>query len=357
MPSTSDEAQPEDPLVGHPRYHKVRDLNSGTFGFVVLALDRWVGEHVAIKFLSRGDKVTKYVHREILNHRRLHHPHIIQMKEVFLTPKCLAIVMEFAPGGDMYQHVLTRRGLLESDARWFFQQLVIALDYCHKMGVANRDIKLENTLLDDSPRPLIKLCDFGYSKHEKYQSAPGSRVGTPAYIAPEVILTTKGKTYDGKVADVWACGVMLYVMLVAKYPFRRTEDDALRPANKLHVMLQRILEVNYELPASLQVSAECRDLLSRILVAEPAKRISIAGIMQHPWYCQDLPEGVRAMNDQLVPPDVGQQETHFPGQQSLKEIDRIVHETQADPNAFNGLDSSSSLDLDGYDVYLDADTY
>jgi len=68
-------------------------------------------------------------------------------------------------------------------------------------GVVNRDIKLENTLLDHSPRPLVKICDFGYSKHEKFQSAPGSRVGTPAYLAPEVILTTKGKTYDGKVCS------------------------------------------------------------------------------------------------------------------------------------------------------------
>ena len=71
--------------------------------------------------------------------------------------------------------------------------------YLSSQGIVNRDIKLENTLLDNSPRPLVKLCDFGYSKHEKFQSAPGSRVGTPAYLAPEVILTTKGKTYDGKV--------------------------------------------------------------------------------------------------------------------------------------------------------------
>lgn len=66
-------------------------------------------------------------------------------------------------------------------------------------GVASRDIKLENTLLDSSPRPLVKICDFGYSKHEKFQSAPGSRVGTPAYLAPEVIMTKQGSTYDGKV--------------------------------------------------------------------------------------------------------------------------------------------------------------
>ena len=115
----------------------------------------------------------------------------------------------------------------------------MGLDYCHKSGVVNRDIKLENTLLDKSPRPLVKLCDFGYSKSEKFQSAPGSRVGTPAYLAPEVILTTKGKTYDGKPADVWSCGVMLYVMLVGAYPFERPEDK--QDPQKLQKMIQRIL--------------------------------------------------------------------------------------------------------------------
>lgn len=76
-------------------------------------------------------------------------------------------------------------------------------------GVASRDIKLENTLLDTSPRPLVKICDFGYSKHEKFQSAPGSRVGTPAYLAPEVIMTAKGQTYDGKVRMLQADGLFI----------------------------------------------------------------------------------------------------------------------------------------------------
>lgn len=131
-------------------------------------------------------------------------------------------------------------------------------------GVANRDIKLENTLLDGSPRPLIKICDFGYSKHEKFQSAPGSRVGTPAYLAPEVIMTTKGKTYDGKVADIWSCGVMLYVMLVGCYPFERPEDK--QDPQKLQKMIQRILRVEYEFPPGIKLSAELRDLMARILV-------------------------------------------------------------------------------------------
>ncbi len=90
---------------------------------------------------------------------------------------------------------------------------------------------------------LLQLCDFGFSKDENYQSAPGSRVGTPAYLAPEVILTTQGQTYDGKKADVWSCGVMLYVMLTGSYPFRRMEDESLKPAQKLHAMLQ-VREVN-----------------------------------------------------------------------------------------------------------------
>ncbi len=118
--------------------------------------------------------------------------------QVFLTPQYLGIVMEFAPGGDMFEYVVKKNGLREDEARWFFQQLIVGLDYCHKrvrgqintlhvalaskpsrrlshslsmrlavlysQGVVNRDIKLENTLLDNSPRPLVKVCDFGYSK-------------------------------------------------------------------------------------------------------------------------------------------------------------------------------------------------
>ncbi len=109
--------------------------------------------------------------------------------------------MEYAPGGDLFKVVSHLRGLSEDNARWFFQQIVLAIDYCHRMGVANRDIKLENTLLDGSVRPLVKLADFGFSKDENYQSAPGSRVGTPAYLAPEVITNVHGQSYDAKASS------------------------------------------------------------------------------------------------------------------------------------------------------------
>ena len=155
--------------------------------------------------------------------------------------------MEFAAGGDMFEFVIKNKGsgpgegLPEDVARHFFQELMLALDFCQKLGIANRcapgasahslhcrrplvrqrrccvgvracrDIKLENTLLDAAqPLPNVKLCDFGYSKNEFVDSRPKTVSGTPDYIAPEVLLNDQ---YDGMKADIWSCGVMLYVML------------------------------------------------------------------------------------------------------------------------------------------------
>jgi serine/threonine-protein kinase SRK2 len=326
-----------DSVVGESRYVKARSLNSGSFGFVELATDKATGHRVAIKFIPRGDKINKYVLSEILNHSRLRHPHIVNFREVFLTPKYLAIVMDFVPGGDMFDHVLQRNGLSEDNARWFFQQLIVGVDYLHKMGVAYRDIKLENTLLDNSPRPLVKICDFGYSKHAKFQSAAGSRVGTPAYLAPEIILNTNGSTYDGRIADIWSCGVMLYVMMCGGYPFERPGDST--EPNRLTRMMQRILKVDYEFPEHVRPSPECEDLLSKILVLEPTKRATLKGIQEHPWYQKNLPQGVLNMNDRLPPPRPGH---------TAAEITAIVTEAQVG-------DKKDEIDKDEYvDDYLAA---
>jgi serine/threonine-protein kinase SRK2 len=115
-----------------------------------------------------------------MNHQQLLHPHVVQLREVFAAPPFLAIVMEYVPGGDMFSHVVRARGLPEPEARWFFQQLVLGMDYCHRKGVCNRDIKLENTLLLTQPdkRPLLKMCDFGYAKSDQLDSLATSKVGT-----------------------------------------------------------------------------------------------------------------------------------------------------------------------------------
>jgi serine/threonine-protein kinase SRK2 len=148
----------------------------GSFGFVQLAKNA-NGEMVAVKMLKRGD-VNKYVEAEILNHSMLRHPHVIQFKEVFLTHEYICIAMEYATGGSLFHYVQKQGRLKEAVARWFFQQLIIGADYCHRRGVANRDIKLENTLLQvvkGLPLPLLKICDFGYSKAD-FKSAAKSKV-------------------------------------------------------------------------------------------------------------------------------------------------------------------------------------
>lgn len=312
-----------DLLAGNNRYKKLQDLNEGTFGVVMLALDTQAREQVAIKFLERGAGVSRGVVREVLNHRLcVAHPNIVQFKEVFLTPQHLAIVMEFAAGGDMFEYVIKHKGsapgegLPEEVARGFFQQLILALDFCQKLGIANRDIKLENTLLDGAlPRPNVKLCDFGYSKNEFVDSRPKTVSGTPDYIAPEVLLNDQ---YDGKKADIWSCGVMLYVMLTAVLPFAKRGDDRSNNLVRLQQLFPRIVAADYEQPR--RVTEECRHLLKRMLTPDPAKRVTIPEIMQHPWFLTNLGPGMGELNNRLVQKGVP------PQLQKVEEIEAIVQQ-------------------------------
>lgn len=190
----------------------------------------------------------------------------------------------------------------------------------------------------------MTLCSL-LLQHEKFQSAPASRVGTPAYLAPEVISNTRGKTYDGKIADIWSAGVMLYVMLAAAYPFERPEDKYDR--HKLQKLIQRIMAVKYNIPSRLKLSEECKDLLRRILVADPTKRITIKEIYAHPWFLKDLPAGVIYMNDRVHPPAAGTQ--------TQDEIIAIIREAQIDtkerPDASRGR-TDQEID-DSISHYLD----
>ncbi len=152
-------------------------MGTGAFGSVKLVFDVKTKKQLAMKVLKRRN-VNKYLEAEIVNHSMLRHPHVVQCREVFLTPEHVCIVMEYANGGSLFDLVSTQKRLKETQARWFFQQLILALDYCHRRGVANRDIKLENCLLQNEeglPHPLLKMCDFGYSKAD-FRSAAKSQV-------------------------------------------------------------------------------------------------------------------------------------------------------------------------------------
>lgn len=326
------------------RYEIVKDIGSGNFGVAKLVRDTWANEFYAVKFIERGQKIDEHVRREIVNHSSLKHPNIIRFKEVLLTPTHLAIVMEYAAGGELFERISKAGRFSEDEARFFFQQLISGVSYCHSMQICHRDLKLENTLLDGSAAPRVKICDFGYSKSSLFHSQPKSAVGTPAYIAPEVL---SKREYDGKVADVWSCGVTLYVMLFGGYPF----EDPADPKN-FKKTLCRILSVQYSVPSSNSVSLECKHLLSRIFVASPEKRITMSEIKSHPWYLKNLPvelmEGGSWQSNDINQPS-----------QSLEEILSIIQEA-SQPIALpsdTGFLIGGSMDLDDdLDVDLDTET-
>ncbi|XP_026425485.1 serine/threonine-protein kinase SAPK3-like [Papaver somniferum] len=306
------------------RYEAVKELGSGNFGVARLVRDKKTKELVAVKYIPRGKKIDENVQREIINHRSLKHPNIVQFKQVLLTQTHLAIVMEYAAGGELFERICSAGRFSEDEARFFFQQLISGVSYCHSMEICHRDLKLENTLLDGNPTPRLKICDFGYSKSAILHSQPKSTVGTPAYIAPEVL---SRKEYDGKIADVWSAGVTLYVMLVGAYPFEDPED----PRN-FKKTIGRIMSVTYTIPDYVRVSVECRHLLSQIFFANPSKRITIPEIKRHPWFLKNLPrELVEAEKSNYHYQPV---ENHQPTQ-SVEEIMQIIQEARTPGEELN----------------------
>ncbi|XWS29376.1 hypothetical protein CRYUN_Cryun24cG0024200 [Craigia yunnanensis] len=274
------------------RYDFVREIGSGNFGVARLMRDKVTTELVAVKYIERGDKIDENVQREIINHRSLKHPTIVRFKE------------EYASGGEVFERICAAGRFNEDEACFFFQQLISGVSYCHAMQVCHRDLKLENTLLDGSPAPRLKICDFGYSKSSVLHSQPKSTAGTPAYIAPEVL---QRKEYDGKIADVWSCGVTLYVMLVGAYPFEDPDEP-----KDFWKTIQRILTVQYSIPDFVQISPECRHLISRIFVADPTARITIPEIRNHEWFLKNLPADLmdeNTMGNHFEEPDQPMQST------------------------------------------------
>jgi len=151
-------------------------------------------------------------------------------------------------------------------------------------------VQLENTLLDGARPPLVKITDFGLSKSDRLHSKPNTKVGTPAYMCPEMLSgeydenTREIRKYDGKAADIWSLGVMLYVMLVGRYPFSDPNDPQ-NPAKQI----QLILAARLHIPPDCRLSPEARQLLAAMLEPNPRKRVTTHGIKASAWYQRLLP--------------------------------------------------------------------
>ncbi|KAI4969298.1 hypothetical protein ZWY2020_000212 [Hordeum vulgare] len=287
------------------------------------------GQLVAVTYIPRGEQVDEAVRREIVRHRSLRHPSVVRLRELALTPTHLAVVSEHAP--DLYRRVRDAGRFGEDEARLLFRQLVSGVSYCHSMQVCHRDLKLEKLLLLDggcTGPPRLKICGPGVSKRNSQPGAPRASDQTGAYIPPEVF---QQRVYDGKIADVWSCGVTLYAMLVGSYPFQCPDDE---PRN-FRKTIQRIQSVEYSVPDDLNVSAECRHLISKIFIADPAARITISEIRNHPWFLMDHLDDDSTMSTK---------ETEQP-MQSMDEIMQILALAEA---PYPGDDMEEFVDSDPY---------
>ncbi|KAJ7515275.1 hypothetical protein O6H91_22G008600 [Diphasiastrum complanatum] len=260
-----------------PNYKLGKTLGIGSFGKVKVAEHSLTGHKVAIKILNRRKiksmEMEEKVRREIKILRLFMHPHIIRLYEVIETPSDIFVVMEYVKSGELFDYIVEKNRLHEDEARRFFQQIISGVEYCHRNMVVHRDLKPENLLLDSKCN--VKIADFGLSNIMHDGHFLKTSCGSPNYAAPEVI---SGKLYAGPEVDVWSCGVILYALLCGSLPF----DDENIPN-----LFKKIKGGIYTLPSHLTPGA--RDLIPRMLLVDPMKRMTIPEIRQHPWFQAHLP--------------------------------------------------------------------
>jgi 5'-AMP-activated protein kinase catalytic alpha subunit len=277
---------------GNPlkNYRIGKTLGIGSFGKVKIAEHIKTGHKVAIKILNRRKiknmEMEEKVKREIKILRLFMHPHIIRLYEVIEGPADIYVVMEYVKSGELFDYIVEKGRLQEEEARRFFQQIISGVQYCHRNMVVHRDLKPENLLLDNNCD--VKIADFGLSNVMRDGHFLKTSCGSPNYAAPEVI---SGKLYAGPEVDVWSCGVILYALLCGTLPF----DDENIPN-----LFKKIKGGIYTLPSHL--SGPARDLIPRMLVVDPMKRITIREIREHPWFEAQLPRYLA-----VPPPDTAQQ--------------------------------------------------
>ncbi|KAM0855839.1 hypothetical protein ACQ4PT_049516 [Festuca glaucescens] len=257
------------------KYELGRTIGEGTFAKVRIARNMESGDHVAIKILDKA-KVQKHrlveqIRREICTMKLIQHPNVVRLHEVMGSKARIFIVLEYVTGGELHDIIADRGSLKEDEARKYFQQLINAVDYCHSRGVYHRDLKIENLLLDTAGN--LKVSDFGLSAISEQVKADGllhTTCGTPNYVAPEVI---EDKGYDGALADLWSCGVILFVMLAGFLPF---EDD------NVASLYKKISAAQFNCPSWFSDGA--KRLIARILDPNPSTRMTIAQLLKDRWF-------------------------------------------------------------------------
>ncbi|XP_052403145.1 serine/threonine-protein kinase BRSK2-like isoform X2 [Carassius gibelio] len=252
-------------------YRLEKTLGKGQTGLVKLGIHCITGQKVAIKIVNReklSESVLMKVEREIAILKLIEHPHVLKLHDVYENNKYLYLVLEHVSGGELFDYLVKKGRLTPKEARKFFKQIISALDFCHSHSICHRDLKPENLLLDEKNN--IRIADFGMASLQVGDSLLETSCGSPHYACPEVI---RGEKYDGRRADVWSCGVILFALLVGALPF---DHDNLRQ------LLEKVKSGVFHMPHF--IPPDCQALLRGMIEVKPEKRLTLEEIQKHPWY-------------------------------------------------------------------------
>ncbi|KAI4977758.1 hypothetical protein ZWY2020_014312 [Hordeum vulgare] len=318
------------------RYEIGRHLGQGNFAKVYYARNLTSGQAVAIKMIDK-EKVSRVglmvqIKREISIMRLVRHPNVLKLFEVMASKSKIYFVLEYAKGGELFNKI-TKGKLSEDAARKYFHQLISAVDYCHSRGVYHRDLKPENLLLDENEN--LKVSDFGLSALSESTRQDGllhTTCGTPAYVAPEV-LSRRG--YDGAKADIWSCGVILFVLVAGFLPFHDTN---------LIEMYRKISRAEYRCPRPFSV--ELKDLLYKILDPDPSTRASVSRIKRSAWFRKPVDvNGLKIKQETRDKVQKGEPTTSESTEGSNSEVNQEASSSLTNLNAFDIISLSTGFDL------------
>ncbi|XP_046391276.1 testis-specific serine/threonine-protein kinase 1-like isoform X2 [Ischnura elegans] len=274
-------------LIGQGSYCKVRTALKMTKGNYTKKL--------ACKSIDKSqaslDYVQKFLPREIGILKKIDHPNIVTVHEIFVIGERVFIFMDICEKGDLLEYIRTYGPLPEGRAKQYFRQLVSALQYLHGIDLSHRDLKCENILL--SSKNTIKITDFGFAR--RCRDDHGNRIlsntfcGSAAYAAPEII---QGMSYNPKMYDMWSIGCILYIMLVANMPF---DDSNVRKMLKM----QLNHKITYPSRCDNKVSSAARRLIWHLLEPDVTKRATIRQVARNPWL---RPETARERKHEVTEP-------------------------------------------------------
>jgi calcium-dependent protein kinase len=260
-------------------YKKLNFLGEGSFAAVYRVQNRITDSIRAMKIINKSASCSAEDDKEIFNEinilRTLDHPNILKIFEFYSNKESYSIVTELCSGGELFQEIVDKGPFNENYSAYVMFQILSAINYCHNMKIVHRDLKPENILIVDRDKnnyPRVKICDFGTSKMFEKGAIQRKLVGSSYYIAPEVLK----KHYDEK-CDLWSCGVILYILLSGRPPFGGENDKEI---------MERVSIGKYDLQSSPfnKVSKNGIDLIQKLLIMDPKKRISAQDALLHPWF-------------------------------------------------------------------------